>query len=81
MTGTAVEMAEPLVPSFGILGFLLIVNAVLFVGALISIARARNHTTGSQIVWALIVLALPAIGSVAWFAIGRRTKNEVTLRQ
>ncbi|MBU8867849.1 PLDc N-terminal domain-containing protein [Paenarthrobacter aromaticivorans] len=74
-------MAEPLVPSFGILGFLLMANVLLFVGALISIARARNHTTGSQIAWALIVLALPVIGSLAWFAIGRRTKNEVTLRR
>ncbi|MBT2532375.1 PLDc_N domain-containing protein [Arthrobacter sp. ISL-48] len=57
------------------------VNVALFIGALISIARTRNHTTGSQIAWALTVLALPVIGSLAWFAIGRRMKNKVTLRQ
>lgn len=81
MAGTAVEMADPLMPSFGILGFFLMVNVALFIGALISIARTRNHTTGSQVVWALIVLALPVIGSLAWFLIGRRAKNTVTLKQ
>lgn len=81
MTGSAVELASPLVPSFGILGFLLMVNVVLFIGALISIARTRNNTTGGQVVWALIVLALPVIGSLAWFLVGRRAKNTVTLRQ
>ena len=64
MVGAAVEMADPLVPSLGILGFHLMVNVALFIGALISIARTRNHTTGSQIVWALIVLALPVIGAL-----------------
>lgn len=81
MRGTAVEMADPLVPSFGILGVFLMVNAVVFIGALISIARTRNHTTGSQIVWALIVLALPVIGALMWFLIGRRVKNTAALKQ
>ena len=31
MAGTAVEVAAPLVPSFGMLGFLLIVNVALFI--------------------------------------------------
>jgi thiol:disulfide interchange protein len=81
MIGTAVAMAEPLVPSFGILGYFLVVNAVLFLGALISIARTRDHTTGSQVVWALIVLALPVIGALTWFVIGRRAKNTAALKQ
>lgn len=80
MTGSTVEFASPLVPSFGILGFLLMMNAALFIGALISIARTRNLATGSQVAWALIVLALPVIGSLAWFFVGRRAKNAV-LRQ
>lgn len=81
MIGTAAEMADPLVPSFGILGFFLMVNAVLLTGALISIARTRNHTTGSQVVWALIVLAVPFIGALMWFLIGRRGKNAAALKQ
>jgi hypothetical protein len=81
MIGTAVEMADPLVPSFGILGYFLVVNAVLFLGALISIARTRDHTTGSQVVWALIVFALPVIGALTWFLIGRRAKNTAALKQ
>ena len=81
MIGTAAEMAEPLVPSFGIMGFFLLVNAALFISALISIARTRNHTTGSQVVWALIVLALPFIGALMWFLIGRRAKNAAAVKQ
>ena len=81
MIGNAVEMAEPLVPSFGILGYFLMVNTALFAGALISIARSRNHITGSQVVWALIVLALPVIGALMWFLIGRRAKNAAALKQ
>ena len=80
MIGTAVEMADPLVPSFGILGFLLLVNVALVLGALISIARSRHHTTGSQVVWSLIVLALPVIGALTWFLAGRRAKNTADLK-
>lgn len=64
--------ASPLVPSLGIMGFLLVLNAILFVAALVSIARNRMNTTGATVVWALIVLAVPVLGSVLWFLIGRR---------
>jgi hypothetical protein len=72
MASTAAGMAEPLMPPFGILGFLLTVNVVLFLAALISVVRNRNHTSGGKVVWALIVLALPVLGPVAWFLLGRR---------
>lgn len=81
MIGTAAELPNPLMPSFGILGFFLMVNVALFIGALISIARTRNHTTGSQVVWALIVFALPVIGALTWFLIGRRSKDTAALKQ
>lgn len=64
--------AEPLMPSWGILGFFLILNAILFVAALVSIARNRTHTSGGTVIWALIVLAFPVLGSILWFLIGRR---------
>ena len=70
-----------MVPSFGILGFFLMVNTALLLGALISIARTRHHSTGSQVVWALIVLAVPLVGALSWFLLGRRTKSAVKLRQ
>lgn len=66
---------EPLLPDWGIMGFFLILNAVLFITALVSIARNRTHTSGGTVVWALIVLALPVLGSVLWFLIGRRESS------
>jgi hypothetical protein len=67
---------NPLMPSWGILGFGLILNALLFVAALVSIARNRTHTTGSTVVWALIVLAVPVLGSILWFLVGRRETSK-----
>ncbi|HAG59124.1 MAG TPA: hypothetical protein DCR15_19325 [Arthrobacter bacterium] len=72
--------ANPLVPSWGIMGFLLILNAILFVAALVSIARNRTNTTGATVVWALIVLAVPVLGSVLWFLIGRRETSNSRFR-
>jgi ABC-type molybdate transport system permease subunit len=63
---------DPLIPSWGILGFFLILNAIVFIAALVSIARNRTHTSGGTVVWALIVLALPILGPILWFLIGRR---------
>ncbi|BCW66283.1 hypothetical protein NicSoilB4_10460 [Arthrobacter sp. NicSoilB4] len=72
MLTRATETAEPLVPDWSILGVFLIAGVVLFVGALISIARNRAYTSGGTVVWALIVLALPVLGPVLWFLIGRK---------
>ena len=66
---------EPLMPSWGIMGFFLILNAVLYIAALVSIARNRTLTSGGTVVWVLIVLALPVLGSVLWFLIGRRESS------
>ncbi|MGN7252640.1 MULTISPECIES: PLD nuclease N-terminal domain-containing protein [unclassified Arthrobacter] len=43
--------------------------------ALVSIARNRNHTSGGKVVWALLVLAVPVLGPLAWFLIGRRAPS------
>ncbi|MET1021429.1 MAG: PLDc N-terminal domain-containing protein [Arthrobacter sp.] len=64
-----------LVPSWGLLGIPLIAGVVLFVIALISIARNRTYTSGGTVVWALLVLALPLLGPLLWFLIGRRAPS------
>jgi len=77
LTQIATQVTEPVMPpSFGILGFLLFVNAILFISALISIARNRTYTSGGTVVWALIVLAVPALGPILWFVIGRRAARD-----
>lgn len=56
----------------GILGFLLVLNAVLFICALISLARNRtNISSGGTVVWAVVILAVPVLGPVLWFSSGR----------
>lgn len=64
--------AEPLVPSWGSMGFILIPSAVLFIAALVSIARDKTHTYGGTVFWVVLVLVLPFLGPVLWFLIGRK---------
>ncbi|MBW9119071.1 PLDc_N domain-containing protein [Microbacterium trichothecenolyticum] len=46
----------------------------LVVVALVSLARSAKSLTPVQtLIWALIVLFVPVLGSVAWLAVGRRT--------
>lgn len=66
---------NPLMPSWGIMGLVLLLNAVLFIGALVSVARNRTHTTGYRIVWVLIVLSVPVLGSLLWFLVGHRASG------
>ena len=71
---------NPLMPSWGILGFMLVLNTILFIAALVSIARNKIHTTGGTIVWALIVLSVPVLGAILWFLVGRRDTSSAPLR-
>lgn len=49
---------------------------VLVATSLISIARSAKGLTASQaLVWALLIIFVPIIGAVAWFAIGRRSTS------
>ncbi|MCS5735045.1 PLDc N-terminal domain-containing protein [Herbiconiux daphne] len=45
---------------------------VLFIAALVSIARAPRASTGEKVIWIVVVLILPLLGSIVWFAVGRR---------
>ena len=69
------ESVNPLIPT-GWEVMVIIAGAIvaaLFVGALISIARDRNQTAASKLLWLLIVLALPVLGPIVWLLIGRTT--------
>jgi hypothetical protein len=51
-----------------------IIGFVLMVIALVSISRAaKSLTTGQALIWSLVVVFLPVIGSLSWLFIGRRS--------
>ncbi|MBO0806129.1 MAG: PLDc_N domain-containing protein [Nocardiopsaceae bacterium] len=52
---------------------LAVVAGIFFfmVGALVSVLRSQ-HSGGMKLVWTVIILAAPALGSIGWFVIGRR---------
>jgi hypothetical protein len=39
--------------------------------ALASVWRSRPHSRKSETVWTAVVLVLPAVGALAWCALGR----------
>jgi hypothetical protein len=45
---------------------------VLFIVALVSVVRAPRASTAEKAIWILVILILPFLGPVVWFAIGRR---------
>jgi hypothetical protein len=75
MLNSMAELAAPLVPDWSIMALPLVAGLVLFVMALVSIARNRTYSSGGTVVWAIIVLALPVLGPVLWFLMGRRQGN------
>ncbi len=54
----------------GMIGLGMLAYAVLFIGALISILCSA-HTGGMKLVWVIVAFAMPFIGSLLWFVIGR----------
>jgi hypothetical protein len=53
--------------------------AVVLVGAdvaaLASIWRSRAHGVRAQVIWTAVVAALPVLGAIAWFALGRERRG------
>ena len=43
--------------------------------ALVSIWRSTQHSTKARVVWTLIVVALPVLGALAWFPLGRERRR------
>ncbi|WP_026818898.1 PLDc N-terminal domain-containing protein [Arthrobacter castelli] len=39
--------------------------------ALISVGRTSRHTSAAKGVWVIIILAVPFLGPILWFLIGR----------
>ena len=77
LTSIAAGTVEPLMPSplFGIWGFFIVAGVVLFIGALVSVARNRTYTSGGTVIWTLIILALPVLGPLVWFLVGRKSPD------
>lgn len=52
----------------------MIVIAVLWIFALMQVAKAEIDPT-AKAVWVLIILVAPVIGAIAWFAIGSKSRT------
>ncbi|MFF1254200.1 PLDc N-terminal domain-containing protein [Pseudarthrobacter sp. NPDC058329] len=76
LSQAAVQAVDTFVPPFGILGLLLLVNAALFISALVSIFRNKTRGLGKTLVWSLVVLVVPVLGPLLWFLIGRRAARD-----
>lgn len=79
---TIVHMGQGTEQDFSGLGVgLLVVIAVLglaafvlWVAAIISVARDSRLTGGGKLLWIAVVLGFPFLGSIGWFAGGRRAQ-------
>ncbi|MBF4572955.1 PLDc N-terminal domain-containing protein [Herbiconiux sp. VKM Ac-1786] len=45
---------------------------ILFIAALVSIIKAPRASTAEKVIWVLVVLILPLLGSIVWFVVGKR---------
>lgn len=50
---------------------LILASVVLWIAALVSIVRADRLTATERVIWILVVIIIPFIGSLGWFAFGR----------
>lgn len=68
----AVHAPNPILPaSYDIVWSIVIVGLLALVGtALWQILRAKSLTGVDAVVWVLVVLAVPALGAILWFAFG-----------
>lgn len=54
--------------------FFIVLPSILWIIALIDILKSDFKDTNGKIIWILIVLFLPLIGSILYFAIGKNQK-------
>lgn len=57
---------------FAVLAIAALGYVVLFIGALVSIART-GHDTGMKLAWIVFAFVAPFLGSLLWFLVGRRS--------
>jgi hypothetical protein len=50
------------------------------VSALLSIWLGRAHSTKAKLVWTVIALAVPILGPIAWFVLGRQGRRSAVGR-
>lgn len=60
-------------------GVIVLAIVVLVIAAVISILLYRRLTAGGKLLWILLVLYLPILGSVAWFVVGKKGHINVSL--
>lgn len=66
---------NPMIPAgYDVLWTIAVVAlAVVVIGALVSVGRAASRMSALLTLgWVLAVIFLPVVGSLAWFAVGRR---------
>jgi hypothetical protein len=59
-------------PTHLLILLVMLAATVLWILAIVSIARAPGLTTTERVIWILVVLILPLLGSIGWFVFGRR---------
>jgi hypothetical protein len=52
-----------------------VATAAADVAALTSIWLGRHHSKRAKVVWTVIVLAVPILGAIGWFLLGRERKR------
>jgi membrane protein DedA with SNARE-associated domain len=51
------------------------VALLLLAAALASIWRSRVHSSSVRIIWTVLVVALPIVGPIAWYLLGRERRR------
>ena len=52
----------------------IVVQAVLFIAALITIIASKRYTGGGKFLWVLLVFFMPFFGALGWFLVGRNAQ-------
>lgn len=73
---------NPLVPTTGEVAVLLLglLVVILWAVAVWSLAKDRHYTPTQRLLWLLVVLAAPVVGSALWLTVGRRSALPVESR-
>ncbi|WP_200975591.1 PLDc N-terminal domain-containing protein [Echinicola sp. 20G] len=47
------------------------IGTIIYVLTIIDVVRSSFHTDTDKVIWVLIVVVLPLLGTLLWFLIGR----------
>uniref|UniRef100_UPI003F50B0C4 PLDc N-terminal domain-containing protein n=1 Tax=Agrococcus chionoecetis TaxID=3153752 RepID=UPI003F50B0C4 len=75
--------ANPLLPAgYDLLWTaVLVVTLALLATALWQALRSPAHSGTEQLLWALLIVAAPVLGALAWFALGRQRRHAAPPRR